>query len=142
LYIVSQSLSVLILITCISPVGLAELDLLGDLGGLSLGGAPAAAAPLGGGGMFGAPAPGVAPASIGGLGGLGGGLDLFGGIGGISAGGGSGFYTAPKTVSSEIFKIRCYSRFTIIHRIQRMEKNTFNFEDTHFSGKGHQSLHI
>ena len=75
---------------------MGDLDLLGDLSGLSLGGgAPAPAAPLAGGGMFGAPAP--APIS-GGLGGLGGGLDLFGGI---SAGSGSGFYTAPRTVSSK-----------------------------------------
>ena len=75
---------------------MGELDLLGDLGGLSLGGAPAA--PLGGGVMFGAPPP--APAggigALGGLGALGGGLDLFGGISGV---GGSGFYTAPATVS-------------------------------------------
>ena len=85
---------------------MGELDLLGDLGGLTLGGGPpAAAAPLGGGGIFGAPAPGTAPAPIGdisgglgGLGGLGGGLDLFSGI---PAAGGSGFYSAPKAVSGK-----------------------------------------
>ena len=79
---------------------MGDLDLLGDLSGLSLGGgAPAPAAPLAGGGMFGAPAP-AAPigGGLGGLGGLGGGLDLFGGI---SAGSGSSFYTAPRTVSSK-----------------------------------------
>ena len=77
---------------------MGELDLLGDLSGLSLGGgAPAPAAPLAGGGMFGAPAP-AAPIG-GGLGGLGGGLDLFGGISAVS--GGSGFYTAPRTVSNK-----------------------------------------
>lgn len=76
---------------------MSELDLLGDLGGLSLGGPPAAAAPLGGGGMFGAPPPAAGLAGLGGLGALGGGLDIFGGI---SAGGASGFYSPPKTVSS------------------------------------------
>ena len=80
-----------------SPLGLGDLDLLGDLSGLNLGGGvPVPAAPLAGGGMFGAPAP--APIG-GGLVGLGGGLDLFGGI---PAAGGSGFYSAPKTVSSKI----------------------------------------
>lgn len=82
---------------------MGDLDLLGDLGGLSLGAPPAAAAPLGGVGMFGAPPPAAAPVggigALGGLGGLGGGLDIFGGI---SAAGGSGFYSAPKAVSSKI----------------------------------------
>ena len=80
--------------------GLGDLDLLGDLGGLQLGGAPAApigGQPLGGGGLLGAP---VAPAGGGGLGalaGLGGGLDLFGGLSTAAA---SGFYSAPKSVSN------------------------------------------
>ena len=91
------------------PPGLGELDLLGDLGGLSLGGppvgaAPVGAAPVGGGGIFGAPtsvataAPGGL-SGLGGLGALGGGLDIFGGI---PTAAGSGFYTAPKAVSGKI----------------------------------------
>ena len=80
-----------------SPVGLGDLDLLGDLSGLQLGGAPAAPiggqpfGGVGGGALFGGPA----PAAAAGLGGLGG-LDLFGG--GVSAVS-SGFYSAPSTVS-------------------------------------------
>lgn len=79
-------------------VGLGDLDLLGDLSGLQLGGAPAApigSQPLGGiggGALFGGPAP---AAGLGGLGGLGGGFDLFGGVAAAS----SGFYSAPSTVS-------------------------------------------
>ena len=86
------------------PPGLGELDLLGDLGGLSLDGPPVGAAPVGGGGIFGAPTSvaAAAPGGLGGLGGLGalgGGLDIFGGI---PTAAGSGFYTAPKAVSGKI----------------------------------------
>ena len=97
----NRTRTVLYLSLCVhitSPIGLGDLDLLGDLSGLSLGGgAPAPAAPLAGGGMFGAPAPAPIGGGLGGLGG--GGLDLFGGISAVS--GGSGFYTAPRTVSSK-----------------------------------------
>lgn len=65
------------------------------MGGLQLGApqaAPMGGQPLGGGGLFGAPVAGSG--AFGTAGGLGGGLDFFGGLSTAT----SGFYTAPQTV--------------------------------------------